>query len=118
MYKMLQTAKGERKVGRALVFKWHKLFPEGRLASTTVEGTHIWQFATTSRETNKIIRVYSTAWFSDVIKRQWPERHQRCVFHFGAYFEKSETWLYVIDRGRHKLERELRHVVVAPRWHI
>ena len=32
-YMMLQMAKGERKVSRALVFKWHKRFSEGRLVS-------------------------------------------------------------------------------------
>ena len=32
-YKMLQMAKGEHKVCRALVFKWNKRFLEGQLRS-------------------------------------------------------------------------------------
>ena len=56
-----------------------------------LEGQTFGNLLQLQRETNKIIRGYSTAWFSDItcIKRQWPERYQRCVFHFEEYFEKK-----------------------------
>jgi len=37
---------------------------------------------------NGVIKSTTSQWYNDIILNQWAARHQRCVLHSGAYFEK------------------------------
>jgi histone-lysine N-methyltransferase SETMAR len=40
-----------------------------------------------SMATREVTSQYKSSWYADVY-RQWVHRHQRCIEHAGAYFEK------------------------------
>ena len=37
--------------------------------------------------TREVTSQYDSSWYADIY-RQWVHRHQRCIQHAGAYFEK------------------------------
>jgi histone-lysine N-methyltransferase SETMAR len=39
--------------------------------------------------TLSVIRSFGKDWYQNIIKRQWIKRHERCLLHAGAYFEKK-----------------------------